>query len=298
MHLGTLFVLVTYFTLCNGAGWSAEGVRAALLTSLLIQTTYVAIAWAIGELKHFDHAIWIFFALGTIAAYAGIEPLFGLYWRYSPALAFIALGLAAALPPLLGREPFTYFFARRQTPRWQQKTPTFASINRVITAWWALVFFLAAALCLWAPRDPMFTIVWPNLLVVAGLSANFWMPRLYLWLFPAPFPEQVEALIMGMPFVFDRKRAGDSRAVIQFRVSGSEPGDYYLRIERGRCLSFEGVAPAADLTVITPDTVWRRIVRGDLDGGAALGEGLYRVEGDLPLLLRMQEWFPSQRPTT
>jgi len=34
--------------------------------------------------------------------------------------------------------------------------------------------------------------------------------------------------------------AGDDRAVIQFRVSGREAGDYHIHIERGRCRSFAG----------------------------------------------------------
>jgi putative sterol carrier protein len=100
---------------------------------------------------------------------------------------------------------------------------------------------------------------------------------------------------MGMPMVFDRNAARDTRASIQFRVSGSEPGDYYLDIARGRCRSFEGVAPAADLTVYTPDTVWMRIARGELDGERALREGLYRAEGDFALLSKIPEWFPKRR---
>jgi len=100
---------------------------------------------------------------------------------------------------------------------------------------------------------------------------------------------------MGMPMVFDRKAARDTRASIQFRVSGNEPGDYYLAIARGKCRSFEGIAPAADLTVYTPDTVWMGIVRGELDGERALQEGLYRAEGDFALLAKLREWFPARR---
>jgi putative sterol carrier protein len=96
---------------------------------------------------------------------------------------------------------------------------------------------------------------------------------------------------MSMPFVFDRKAAGDTRADIQFRVTGEEPGDYYLRILRGRCESFEGVAEKPDLTVHTPNAVWMRIARGELDGGQALMNGLYRAEGDYLLLARIPELF-------
>src|SRR5438093_900258 len=113
-----------------------------------------------------------------------------------------------------------------------------------------------------------------------GVTATVWLPPLYFRLFPPAFPRAVEPLIMGMPLVFDRKAARDTRASIQFRVSGSEPGDYYLDIARGRCRSFEGIAPAADLTVYTPGTVWLKIAHGELDGERALRDGLYRAEGD------------------
>ena len=54
---------------------------------------------------------------------------------------------------------------------------------------------------------------------------------------------------------------------------------------------FEGVADRPDMTVHTPDTVWLQIAHGKLDGGQALGEGLYRVEGDYAVLAKMREWF-------
>ena len=35
--------------------------------------------------------------------------------------------------------------------------------------------------------------------------------------------------------------------------------------------------------------------RADLDGGRALQDGLYRVEGDLAVLAKMDEWFTPPR---
>jgi putative sterol carrier protein len=96
---------------------------------------------------------------------------------------------------------------------------------------------------------------------------------------------------MGMPFVFNPGAAGDARAVIQFRVSGDEPGDYWLRVQGGQCESFEGMASAADLTVHTPGDVWVNIAHGRLDGAAALMEARYRVEGDTTVLAKLSDWF-------
>ena len=100
---------------------------------------------------------------------------------------------------------------------------------------------------------------------------------------------------MGMPLVFDRRAAADARAVIQFRVSGPSPGDYWVRVDKGKCESFEGLASSADLTVHTPEDVWVGIIHGKLDGGQALMERRYSVEGDQLLLTKLMEWFRGGR---
>jgi len=295
MHLGSFVPVFWYFYLCGRAEFSADGVRHALLAALVVDSAYIALAWSQGEMKQFDVGIWTLFALGTLGTRA-FTPVLWLYQHFSPALLFIALGLTALIPLLLRRETFTYYFARRQLPRWQLKVPEFHDVSRVMTAYWTLLFFTAAGLAASAPTDWHFTFLYPNLMIFGvGMTATAWLPPLYFRLFPPGFPRAVETLIMGMPLVFDRRAARDTRASIQFRVSGSEPGDYYLDIARGRCRSFEGVAPAADLTVHTPDTVWMRIARGELDGERALQEGLYRAEGDFGLLSKIRQWFPARR---
>ena len=188
------------------------------------------------------------------------------------------------------------FFARRGTPAWQQKTRDFVVINRIITAWFAVLFAAAAAMAAWAPHDFLFTFLYPNLLVfVAGLPSQFWLPPLYLRLFGPPPPETVETAILGMSMTFDPKAAGDARATIQFRVSGDDAGDFWLRVADGACEGFEGRAPSPDLTIDTPSPVWLAIARGELDGTRALLERRFSIEGDSGVLLRLGQWFPSRR---
>lgn len=133
MHLGSLVAVVVYFYLYGTSGYSAEGIRSALFTALVVKSGYVALAYWYGEHKYFDLGIWIMFAVGTIAAYGGIEPVLGLFRVYSGTILFVALGLTAVVPLLLGREPFTYYFARRELPPWQLKTAEFPAVSRVMT---------------------------------------------------------------------------------------------------------------------------------------------------------------------
>src|SRR5713226_7998028 len=165
MQIGSFVPVFAYFYLCGRAEFAADGVRHALLVALLVDSAYIALAWSQGEAKQFDAGIWTLFATGTLATRAGLEPVLRLYQRHSPTRLFVALGLTALIPLLLGRETFTYYSARRQFPRWQLKVPEFHDVSRVMTAYWTLLFFTAAGLCTWAPTDWHFTVLYPNLLV-------------------------------------------------------------------------------------------------------------------------------------
>src|SRR5215831_5478417 len=101
MHLGGLVAIIVYFNLAERAGWSADGVRHALLVALIVKTCYAALAYSQGEHKHFDVSLWLMFALGTAGTYAGIEPVLWLFQHYSPAILFTILGLTAVVPQLL-----------------------------------------------------------------------------------------------------------------------------------------------------------------------------------------------------
>lgn len=296
MHLGTLVAVVVYFVVAGRGGYTLEAFATASWTALLVHTGYAALAWWQGEYKQLDAGVWLLFAIGSAAAAGGVMPVLLLYQRYSPALLFVAFGLTALVPLLLGREPFTAYFARRQLPRWQVGLPDTDAIGRWVAAWWALVFFAAAALCAWSPLDWRFTMLWPNLLVfLVGMPAPAWITPLYFRFHAPTPPERIEPLLMSMPFAFDAKAAGAARAQVQFRVSGDDAGAWWIRVGDGRCASFEGTAPAPDLTIDTPDHVWLRIVRGELDGGSALMNRLYTVEGDATILARLPQWFRTNR---
>src|SRR5438132_105021 len=171
MQIGSFVPVFVYFYLC-GTAFTADGVRHALLVALVVDSAYIALAWSQGEVKEFDAGIWTLLATGTLATRAGVETVLRLYQRYSPTLLFVALGLTALIPLVLGRETFTYYYARRQLPRWQLKVPEFHDVSRALTAYWALLFFTAAGLAAWAPTDWHFTFLYPNLMIFGiGMTA-------------------------------------------------------------------------------------------------------------------------------
>jgi multimeric flavodoxin WrbA len=108
---------------------------------------------------------------------------------------------------------------------------------------------------------------------------------------PGAGPRTCREAILGMPTVFNPAAAGDLQADIQFVVTGEEPGHYVLRIREGRCTAHEGTVPRPTMTVHTPAEVWLKISRNELSGQAAYVKGMYRVEGDFGLLLRLGDLF-------
>jgi len=294
--VGSFVAVIVYFVVLGQASDPAAGVRIALPVALVVMSGYMLAAHRRRLLKQFDLGLWSMFAVGSASLLGGWEAALSLFANYSAAILFCTLGLVALVPPLVGREPFTMFFARRGTPAWQQKTRDFVVINQIISAWFAVLFAVAAALTAWRPHDLLFTLVYPNLLIfVAGIPSQLWLPPLYLRLFGPHPPESVEVAILGMPLAFDAKAAGDARATIQFRISGEEPGDFWLRVADAACEGFQGRAPSPDLTIHTPSSVWLAIARGELDGAQALLDRQYSIEGDGTLLLRLGEWFSSRR---
>jgi hypothetical protein len=295
-HLGTLISIVAFIMIAGADQMSAAGVSRGCWAAFTLASAYLVLAWGMGEHKQFDVVVWALFGVGVLAVTAGIRPLVDAYRFYFGALLFSSFAVAAVVPLVLGREPFTHWHAVRGTPAWQHATPAFTTSNRVLTGFWAILFTVAALSCVSHPADPTYTFVYPNLLVVVGATAPYWLLPLWFKLSPPPLPDRAEPLIMGMPFMFDPKAAAGARALIQFRVSGEEPGDYYIAVQDGRCESFEGRADRADVTVHTPDHVWVDIASGRLDGTQAIADGRYTVEGDYLVLAKLQQWFPVKAP--
>ena len=97
--------------------------------------------------------------------------------------------------------------------------------------------------------------------------------------------------IAGMPTVFSPEAACDLAAIIQFVVSGEEPGSYYLQIENGTCVFHEGKSSSPTMTIQTPSEIWLAVSRGEMDGQTAFMQQKYTVEGDFSLLLKMNDMF-------
>jgi multimeric flavodoxin WrbA/putative sterol carrier protein len=111
---------------------------------------------------------------------------------------------------------------------------------------------------------------------------------------PPPAGEgTIRDLFAGMAMDLNPQEAGDLEAIVQFKVTGDDPGVYYLDIANGHCTAYAGEHPQPNLTINTPSHVWMAVSRGEMDGAMAIMTGKYSIEGNMGLLMRFRKLFST-----
>jgi putative sterol carrier protein len=95
-------------------------------------------------------------------------------------------------------------------------------------------------------------------------------------------------LFAGMALRYNPKAEPGLQAILQFNV---EEESYYLMIKQDSCTAYRGSHQNPTMTIITPADIWTKISTGELDGAKAFMEKLYKVEGDVGLLLKFNKLF-------
>jgi putative sterol carrier protein len=101
----------------------------------------------------------------------------------------------------------------------------------------------------------------------------------------------IRDLFMAMPQFANTDAIQGVNKIIQFNVSGEEPGQYYITVYNGQVLANEGVAENPDVTISTPSELWMEIATGKQNGAVAFMTGKFKAQGDLGVLMSMQNWF-------
>ncbi len=107
----------------------------------------------------------------------------------------------------------------------------------------------------------------------------------------APVPDSIAGFQKVIQFGFIPGPAGDMKAVWQFHFSGSQQGSCYFIIEAGEIVAFDGVAASPDITIKTDFGLWMSIIAKKIDSREMFMQQKYTVQGDLNLLMRMNELF-------
>jgi len=269
------------------AGFILAGIQYGLSKRFLKHTTYL------------ERAFLGFLGVGTAWVFLAPAHVATLFVGHSTALLYFVLFLTTLIPQLFGYDPFTYAIARRWYPETVWNTPQFRTINLHLTYLWSCIFFISFLSGLIGHGRPFFSIVIPLILILGiGLPLAKIYPRYYLKreftpqpIDPSLFPDTARELISRMPLGFHPEVGRDLEAEIQFDLSGEGGGKMVLSISEGQCTFREGEVPSPALTIHAPADIWMKMVRGEIDRPKALMEGLYRVEGDMNLLMKMDKLF-------
>ncbi|MDI6854991.1 MAG: SCP2 sterol-binding domain-containing protein, partial [Deltaproteobacteria bacterium] len=103
----------------------------------------------------------------------------------------------------------------------------------------------------------------------------------------------VRELLKAMPQIMNREAARDLTAVYQFDISGTEEFTAHLVIDKGRATYHEGPAAKPDVLIKAPAAVWLAVARGEKNGARAFMAGEYRAEGEVQLLMKLKDLFPT-----
>ncbi|MFH1907084.1 MAG: SCP2 sterol-binding domain-containing protein, partial [Chloroflexota bacterium] len=80
-------------------------------------------------------------------------------------------------------------------------------------------------------------------------------------------------------------------AVIQFKFTGAEPGDWYAAIKDGACTVEQGAHPSPKMTLSADSADYVKIFTGELDGMQAFMQGKIKLAGDLNLAMKLMTMF-------
>lgn len=100
--------------------------------------------------------------------------------------------------------------------------------------------------------------------------------------------------LAGMAMQYDPTAIPGFAGVLQFNFEGDL---YHLVMSENQCKAYAGAHPEPTMTIFSPAQVWSDISDGTLDGQKALMDGLYRTEGDMGLLLKLDRLFGQEEQT-
>jgi putative sterol carrier protein len=104
----------------------------------------------------------------------------------------------------------------------------------------------------------------------------------------------ISDFIARMSAAFVPEKAAGLDATIQLKLTGAQPGEWFILIKDNTCAINPGTAAAPRLTVAADSADFIKIFSGQLDGMQAFMQGKIRVTGDMSLALKLLQLFKLQ----
>jgi putative sterol carrier protein len=104
-------------------------------------------------------------------------------------------------------------------------------------------------------------------------------------------PLTVSELMEKMPGAFIAEKGQGVDAVIQFKFTGAEAGDWNATIKDGKVNVGRGTHPSPKMTLTADSSDYVKIFTGELDGMQAFMQGKIKLAGDLNLAMKLMQMF-------
>ena len=101
----------------------------------------------------------------------------------------------------------------------------------------------------------------------------------------------VEQLIRNHEKAFKPEAAEGVDAVIQYKLTGDEGGDWIITIKDGKCAVAEGEAEAPTMTLSADAQDFSDVLLGKANGMKYFMEGRIKLAGDLNLAMKLTDFF-------
>jgi len=105
-------------------------------------------------------------------------------------------------------------------------------------------------------------------------------------------PLTIKELMSKMPGAFLPDKATGVDAVVHFKFTGAEPGEWNATIREGKCEVAQGIPRKEPNMTLTADSAdYIKIFTGELDGMQAFMQGKIKLGGDLNLAMKLMQMF-------
>ncbi len=98
-----------------------------------------------------------------------------------------------------------------------------------------------------------------------------------------------EFLYKVLPQNFDPEKAAGLSAVVQFKISGANGGEWVLTIKDQKLEVTAGTVDTPNMTLVMKDRDYVNLVNGKLSGQKAFMTGKLKFEGDMNLGMKLQK---------
>ena len=101
----------------------------------------------------------------------------------------------------------------------------------------------------------------------------------------------LEQLMHRMPKAFIPEAAKGVNAVIQYKLTGAEAGEWVVTIRDGACAVEQGTVENPTMTLIADSQDYKDIISGKLDPMAAFMQQKVKLTGNLNMALALTKYF-------